>query len=263
MELQIQDLVSSIRKEGIEVANAEAESIIAEAKKKADSLLASAKAEAQQNKDAMEKEIAILKESAVVSAEQAKRDAVLAFKTEIQEEFEKILAADIRKQMSGDALGRLIRAAVAGENVADFAAEVSEVSEALKSELAAEIKNGLEIRPGKNVQNARARGVHANALDGDSASRHNRGGGEKKGGGRDVAGQRAVQRRKGLLKPLHEDLPSRIGHLCAHRPQHARRVVAHRGVDDEAAFTLISQRRDLKTAQHLGGCNGQIVVDAF
>ena len=36
MELQIQDLVSSIRKEGIEVANAEAESILAEAKKKAD-----------------------------------------------------------------------------------------------------------------------------------------------------------------------------------------------------------------------------------
>ena len=153
MELQIQDLVSSIRKEGIEVANAEAESIIAEAKKKADSLIAGAKAEAQQYKDASEKEIAILKESAEVSAEQAKRDAVLAFKTEIQEEFEKILAADIRKEMSGEALGKLIRAAVAGENVADYVAEVAEVGEALKAELAAEIKNGLEIKPGKNVQN--------------------------------------------------------------------------------------------------------------
>ncbi len=153
MELQIQDLVSSIRKEGIEVANAEADKILAEAKKKADSLLAGAKAEAQQNRDAMEKEIAILKESAAVSAEQAKRDAVLAFKNEIQKEFEKILAADIRKEMSGEALGKLIRAAVAGENVADYAAEVSEVSAALKSELAKEIKAGLEIRPGKNVQN--------------------------------------------------------------------------------------------------------------
>ena len=153
MELQIQDLVSSIRKEGIEVANAEAESILAEAKKKADSLIAGAKAEAQQYKDASEKEIAILKESAEVSAEQAKRDAVLAFKTEIQEEFEKILAADIRKEMSGEALGKLIRAAVAGENVADYVAEVAEVGEALKAELAAEIKNGLEIKPGKNVQN--------------------------------------------------------------------------------------------------------------
>jgi V/A-type H+-transporting ATPase subunit E len=153
MELQIQDLVSSIRKEGIEVANAEADKIIAEAKKKADSLLASAKAEAQQNRDAMEKEIAILRESAAVSAEQAKRDAVLAFKSEIQEEFEKILAADVRKEISaGEELGKLIRAAVSGENVADYAAEVSEVSAALKAELAKEIKDGLEVRPGKNVQ---------------------------------------------------------------------------------------------------------------
>ena len=61
MELQIQDLVTSIRKEGVEAANAEAESIIAEARKKADSIVASAKAEAQQVRDASEKEIAILK----------------------------------------------------------------------------------------------------------------------------------------------------------------------------------------------------------
>ena len=152
MELQIQDLVTSIRKEGLEAANAEAESIIAEAKQKAESIVNGAKTEAQQYKDAAEKEIAILKESAEVGAEQAKRDAVLAFKTEIQGEFEKILAADVSKQLSGEGLGKLIRAAVAGENVADYAAEVSEVSDALKSELAEEIKNGLEIRPTKSVQ---------------------------------------------------------------------------------------------------------------
>ena len=152
MELQIQDLVSSIRKEGLEAANAEAESIIAEAKKKAESIVSGAKTEAQQYKDSAEKEIAILKESAEVGAEQAKRDAVLAFKTEIQGEFEKILASDIRKELSGDGLGKLIRAAIAGENVSDYVAEVSEVSDTLKSELAEEIKNGLEIRPNKSVQ---------------------------------------------------------------------------------------------------------------
>ena len=96
--------------------------------------------------------INILKESAEVSAEQAKRDAVLAFKTEIQGEFEKILKTNIGKALSGDGLGKLIRAAVAGENVADCVAEVAEVSDALKSELAKEIKDGLEIRPTKGVQ---------------------------------------------------------------------------------------------------------------
>ena len=153
MELQIQDLVSSIRKEGVEAANAEAESIIAEAKKKAEAIVADAKAEAKQIGDATEKEIAILKESAAVSAEQAKRDAVLAFKAEIQKEFEKILAADVRKELSGEGLGKLIRAAVAGENIADYAAEISEVSDAIKAELSDEIRNGLEIRPSRSVQN--------------------------------------------------------------------------------------------------------------
>ncbi|MBR3211865.1 MAG: hypothetical protein IKF70_02065, partial [Firmicutes bacterium] len=135
-----------------EAANAEAESIVSDAKKKAEAIVAIAKSEAQQYKDAAEKEIEILRDSAVVSCEQAKRDAVLAFKTEIQGEFEKILAADIRKELSGEGLGKLIRAALAGENVGDYAAEVAEVSDTLKKELADEIKNGLEIRPTKGVQ---------------------------------------------------------------------------------------------------------------
>ncbi len=152
MELQIQNLVSSIRKEGIEAANKEAESILADARKKAEAIVSDAKAEAQQSKESAEKEISILKESAAVSAEQAKRDAVLAFKAEIQGEFEKILAADVRKELSGEGLGKLIRAAVAGEDVSGYAAEVAEVSDSLKAELAEEIRNGLEIRPAKNVQ---------------------------------------------------------------------------------------------------------------
>ena len=162
MELQIQDLVTSIRKEGVEAATAEAESIIAEAKKKAQAIISDAKAEAQQSLDASEKEIAILKESAAVGAEQAKRDAILAFKSEIQKEFEKILAVDIRKELSGEGLGKLIRAAVGGENVGDYAAEVAEVSDALKAELAAEIKDGLEIRPSRSVQS----GFRLSAKDG-------------------------------------------------------------------------------------------------
>jgi len=152
MELKIQDLVSSIRKEGIDAANSEAESIIAEAKKKAEAIVEDAKAEAKSTKDAAEKEINILKESAAVSAEQAKRDAMLAFKTEVKGEFEKILAADVKKNLSDEALGKLIRAVVDGEDVSKYAAEVADVSEALKQELATEINGGLEIRPTKNVQ---------------------------------------------------------------------------------------------------------------
>jgi len=152
MELQIQDLVTSIRKEGIDAANAEAEAIIAEAKKKAEALTADAKNEAKAAVDAAEKEIAVLKERAAVSAEQAKRDAMLSFKAGVQAEFERLLAAGIRKNLDGEALGKLIRAAVAEEDISRYAAEVADVSDALKAELAEELKKGLEIRPTKGVK---------------------------------------------------------------------------------------------------------------
>ena len=151
MELQIQDLVSSIREKGIDAANAEADSIIAEAKKQADTIISDARSEARSTKEASEKEIGILRESAAVSAEQAKRDAVLAFKAEVQAEYEKILRNDIRKNLSGEALGKLIHAAIAGEDVSKYSAEVAEVTEELKGELAEEIRSGLEIRPTKGI----------------------------------------------------------------------------------------------------------------
>ena len=151
MELQIQDLVTSIRKEGVDAANAEADSIIAEARKKADAIISDAKAEAAAAKAGAEKEIGVMKESAAVSAEQAKRDAMLSFKTEVQKEYEKLLKNDIRKELSGAALGKLIRAALAGEDVAQYSAEVAAVSDELKAELADEVRNGLEIKPTRGV----------------------------------------------------------------------------------------------------------------
>lgn len=152
MELQIQDLVSSIRKEGIDAANKEAESIIAEAKGKAEQIVAAAKAEADNVKAAAEKEISILKESASVGAEQAKRDAMLAFKLEVQAAFEKLLSNAVKNSLSDETLGKLMCAALQGEDVSKYDAEVAEVSEALKGQLAEEIKNGLEIKPTRGVQ---------------------------------------------------------------------------------------------------------------
>ena len=152
MELQIQDLVSSIRKDGIDAANAEAEAIISEAKKKAEMIIADAKAEAKNIQETSEKEINILKERAALRAEQAKRDAMLAFKNEVQAEFEKILSAKIKNNLSDAALGKLIQAVVADEDVQNYSVEVAEVSDSLKAELAEEIKNGLEIKPTKSVR---------------------------------------------------------------------------------------------------------------
>ena len=73
MELQVQDLISAIKKDGVEAAQAEAERIVA-----AD-IVAAAKEEAERVRAKTEKETNIMKESVKTTAEHAKRDAMLSF----------------------------------------------------------------------------------------------------------------------------------------------------------------------------------------
>ena len=151
MELQIQDLVSSIKKDGIDSANQEAAAILADARKQADAIVAEAKAEADKLRGDAKAEIEVFKSSAQLDAQQAKRDAVLAFRQEIQREYEKLLSADVGKALDQQALVKLIQAAVQGEDVAAYTVEVGQVTDGLRQELAQELKAGLEIRPSKKV----------------------------------------------------------------------------------------------------------------
>ena len=132
MELQIQDLVSSIKKDGIESANREAAQILAEAKAQAEKIVADARSEADKLRADAQAEIGVFKASAQLSAEQAKRDAVLAFRQEIGAELTKLLAQDTHKALDDKALAALITAALQGED-------------------AGELKAGLELRLSKKV----------------------------------------------------------------------------------------------------------------
>ena len=113
--------------------------------------MADAKAEADKLRGDARAEIEVFKSSAQLDAQQAKRDAVLAFRQEIQKEYEKLLAADVGKALDQQALVKLIQAAVQGEDVAAYTVEVGQVTDGLRQELAQELKAGLEIRPSKKV----------------------------------------------------------------------------------------------------------------
>lgn len=156
MELQIQDLVSSIKKDGIESANREAAQILADAKAQAEKIVADARSEADKLRADAQAEIGVFKASAQLSAEQAKRDAVLAFRQEIGAELTKLLAQDTHKALDDKALASLITAALQGEDASAYAAEVASVTDALKSELAGELKAGLELRLSKRSARASA-----------------------------------------------------------------------------------------------------------
>ena len=58
---------------------------------------------------------------------------------------------DLSKVLNPELLAVLIKAALNGENANEYAAEVEDVCDALKAQLADEINQGLEIRPTKGV----------------------------------------------------------------------------------------------------------------
>ncbi len=152
MEMQISDLVSSIKKEGIEAANAEAERIIKEAEARAAEIVKAAREEADKAAQDAKREIDIQRQSASLAADQAKRDAMISFRAEVNEEYKRLLAADIKRSLDSQALGRLISAVVKDEDVSSLSVDVKAVDAALKAELATEIKKGLEIRVNKEVE---------------------------------------------------------------------------------------------------------------
>lgn len=152
MEMQINDLVAAIKKDGVEAAQAEAEKILAEAKEKAANIVAAAKAEAENIVNKAEEKTDLLKESVKTTAEHAKRDAMLSFKKSVQTEFERLLEQDVEKAVNTDVLARLITAAVSNDDPALYVAEVAQVTEELKSELSQKLQNGLEIKANPAVR---------------------------------------------------------------------------------------------------------------
>lgn len=145
MEIQIQDLVQSIKRDGIEEAQKQAQAIIAQAKSEAEQIIAASKVEAAKNIENAKREI----ESSKALVLQAERDAVLSVKKSIGEILDRILATKVDSTLTEASLSKLIKAALGSDDPAYYALEIDEARSAVKAELAEMVKKGLEIRPVK------------------------------------------------------------------------------------------------------------------
>lgn len=152
MELQLQDLIASIRKDGVEAATAESAAIIEAAQKKAAEIVAAAKAEADAERETAERDIEKMRNAAVIAADQARRNAALGFRAEMQKEYQKLLAADVKALLKDEALGKLIKAVLNEEDMSLYTAEVNTVTDALKGELKEAVANGLELKANPDVK---------------------------------------------------------------------------------------------------------------
>jgi V/A-type H+-transporting ATPase subunit E len=158
MEIQLQELIDKIKRDGIESASEEAshlksqaeeeaKRIVTVARKEADDIIAKAKADAERTEKA-----------GIAAVGQASRNVVLTFKTEIQGILDKIIARETASSLNDDVLKALLpdilKGWAGGKDALDLIlseAQLNKLSSYFNDKLAAELKNGLEIKAGRNL----------------------------------------------------------------------------------------------------------------
>ena len=155
MEQQIQDLVASIKKEGIEEAKKQSAEILASAKAEAEEIIKKAKAEGDKIIQDAKNSAKLEAESAKAQIVQAGRDVTLSLKQSVEALFNKILVDDCTKAMDASLLAQLITQAV-NADLNGVTAEIPEglkddVVKALSSEVAKLVKQKDFLKESKGV----------------------------------------------------------------------------------------------------------------
>ena len=157
MEQQIQDLINSIKKEGIESATEESRKIIEEATRKAEAIVKEAEAEKEKMlSDGMrqlEKEKASFSESLKMAA----RDLSLSFRKEIEGKIQALLDEKVKNAFDEATLKELLTTVIEAEFKGDVVVTLPEdkrksIASSLASELASQLERGVELSFSQSLQ---------------------------------------------------------------------------------------------------------------
>ncbi len=150
MEQQIQDLINSIKKEGIDSANEEKKKIIEEAEAKAAAIIKEANAEKDKLLSDSMRQIEKEKESLRESLKMAARDLSLSFKKEVELKIQTLLDEKVKNAFDYDTLKSLLKTVIENEFKGDVAVVLpddkkKEIALSLAEELAGELSRGVEL----------------------------------------------------------------------------------------------------------------------
>ena len=160
MEIQLQELLDKIKKDGIQSASAEAAKLKAEAEAEAARIIAAAQKEAADIVSRGKADADRSEKAGVAALEQASRNLVLAFKDDIQALLDKIVAQAASSAYGEDtlkaALPEVLKAwaSKAGADSLDVLipeAELKKLQSWFNDKLAAELKKGVELKPVRNM----------------------------------------------------------------------------------------------------------------
>lgn len=160
MDVQLQELIDKIKKDGVGAAEKEAAKIIAEAEKKSESIILQANQNAEEIIKKAKLETSKMEKSSEEAIIQAGRNMLLSFKQSLINELDGLIQIETTKVLSKDLLAKLIpetvKAWVKNSNADELSVLLSEkdlkdLEKTLLSSLKTEISKGLEIKPDKTM----------------------------------------------------------------------------------------------------------------
>ncbi len=157
MEQQIQDLINSIKKEGIDSANEEKRKIIEEAEAKAQAIIKEANAEKDKLLSDSVKQIEKERESLKESLRMAARDLSLSFRKEVEGKIQALLDEKVKEAFDYETLKSLLKTVIEAEFKGDVTVVLplekqKEVALSLASELASELTKGVDLTFSASLQ---------------------------------------------------------------------------------------------------------------
>lgn len=114
MEIQLQELIDQIKKDGVEAAEAKAASILEEAKAKADKMIADAQAQADKILANAKSENERMVKSGEDAIRQAGRNLLISFRESVSREIDVILNKSVAEVYSSESLAQIIINVVEG-----------------------------------------------------------------------------------------------------------------------------------------------------
>ena len=159
MDVQLQELIDKIKKDGVTAAEKEAAKIIAEADKKGETIVKDAEDQAAKIIKDAKAETKRMEKASDEAIVQAGRNMLLSFKDSIVAELDGLIKEETAKALSKDVLGKLIpetvKAWVKNTDASELSILLSEkdlkaLESSFKTKLKAEIKKGMEIKPDNN-----------------------------------------------------------------------------------------------------------------
>ncbi len=155
MDIRLQELLEKIRKDGIEAAETDASKVLAEAETRRKTIVSDAEREARAILAKAKADADRFEEAGKAALEQAARNLVISFRTEIASVLAAIVRTDTEKALSGSVLEAAIPAVLAAwkdKGTDDLAvllppSELAKLEGSLRKKLDAELKKGLELRP--------------------------------------------------------------------------------------------------------------------